>query len=202
MEDAKSDARSRRSRDQLEPAAERHPTAWFILGDAVFNDPERNYHRLLKEMERRSFSVPFAAFLTPLGTTENDLDLLFLLGLIMAELGMDGATDETLRGLGKNFRFAEAETLCRQLKERGVAVTANVLFGGPGETWDSVRNGIRNLISLEPIPALIFSGVRLLPSAPLTLLAERQGLLPADWDGSQEYYYYAPGIQPERLHEI
>ena len=117
-----------------------------------------------------------------------------------AELGIDGAADETLRGLGKNFDFGTAARVCRELLARNVGVTANVMFGGPDETWETVRRGIGNLRSIEPVHTLVFSGIRILPHTPLFALAKKENVVPPDWNGRDEIYYYAPGIEPERLH--
>ena len=185
---------------QLEELAAELPDVMFYFVDAVFNDPAREYHRLLKEMERRSLTVPFAAFLTPGGLNAEDLDLLCSRGMIAAELGIDGAADETLRGLGKNFDFGTAARVCRELLARNVGVTANVMFGGPDETWETVRRGIGNLRSIEPVHTLVFSGIRILPHTPLFALAKKENVVPPDWNGRDEIYYYAPGIEPERLH--
>lgn len=185
---------------QLEKLAAELPDVMFYFVDAVFNDPAREYHRLLKEMERRSLTVPFAAFLTPGGLNAEDLDLLCSRGMIAAELGIDGAADETLRGLGKNFDFGTAARVCRELLARNVGVTANVMFGGPDETWETVRRGIGNLRSIEPVHTLVFSGIRILPHTPLFALAKKENVVPPDWNGRDEIYYYAPGIEPERLH--
>ena len=121
--------------------------------------------------------------------------------VIAAELGIDASTDETLRGLGKTFSFHDAAEKATRLLKSGIGVTTNVMFGGPGETEETVRAGIRNLRSLEPVHTLVFSGIRLFPNTPLYETARREGKIPEGWDGIRELYYFADGLDPEQLHE-
>ena len=200
------EGRSVRERDsesvaqELESLSRRAPDAMFYFVDAVFNDPERKYHHLLNALRKRGLRIPFAAFLSPFHLTESDIGLLSDSGMIAAELGIDASTNETLRGLRKNFTFEEARTASELLRKHGIGVTTNVMFGGPGETMDTVRRGISNLRSLEPVHTLVFSGIRILPGTPLCEIARQEGKLPAAWNGSAELYYFADGLNPEQLH--
>ena len=187
--------------DQLSELAANWPDTMFYFVDATFNDPEKEYLSLLERMHERRIHVPFAAFLTPLNLSAADVARMRECGMIAAELGIDAATDETLRGLDKSFTFAEAERSARLLLESGIAVTANVMFGGPGETMETVRRGIAHLRALEPVHTLVFSGIRLFPGTPLCETARREGKIPEGWDGIRELYYFADGLDPELLHE-
>ncbi len=186
--------------EELESLSRRVPDAMVYFVDAVFNDPERKYHHLLNCLRKRGLRIPFAAFLSPFQLTESDIGLLRDCGMIAAELGIDASTDETLRGLQKNFTFEEAQTVAELLRKYGIGVTTNVMFGGPGETMETVRRGIANLRSIEPVHTLVFSGIRILPGTPLCRIAGLEGKLPPDWNGSEELYYFADRLDPEQVH--
>ena len=188
--------------EELESLSRRAPDAMFYFVDAVFNDPGRTYHRLLNRLREKGLRIPFAAFLSPFQLTESDIALLRDCGMIAAELGIDASTDETLRGLRKTFTFEEARTAAELLRKHGIGVTTNVMFGGPGETMDTVRRGIANLRALEPAHTLVFSGIRILPGTPLCRIAGREGKLPPGWNGAEELYYFADGLDPEALHTM
>lgn len=182
----------------------KHPDAVLAFTDSVFNDPEGLFRDLLRTLKKHNDekSIPFSAFLTPAGLTDEDAALLKECGLVSAELGVDAASDATLKAMGKSFSFREAAHACGLLTRRQIRVTTNLIFGGPGETWDTVREGIDNLLSLKNAFHLIFSGVRILPGTPLLELAKKEKLLPDSWDGLEERYYFATGIDPEKLHRI
>lgn len=180
----------------------RWPDAMVYFVDSVFNDPSGHYKKLLEAMLSNGLNLPWTGFITPASLTESDIRLMVDAGLVAADLGVDAATDQTLAGIGKNFSFADVQRCCRQLLEQGVFVTTNVMFGGPGETDATVQQGIANLLSLEPAYSVIFAGIRLFHGAPLIETARQQGKIPADWNGIGALYYFAPGIDPERLHEM
>ncbi len=188
--------------DSMTALFERRPDILFYLVDAVFNDPAGEYRKLLRRMEERDLRFPFAAFLTPSGLEEEDIRRMKACGMIAVELGIDAASDAALRGLGKNFTFARARDAAYALRDAGIGVTTNVLFGGPGETPESVREGIENMKGLEGVLTLIFSGIRVLRGTPIEQIAKERKILPPDWDPQQEFYYFEPGLDPEHLHRI
>lgn len=169
------------------------PGVMVFITDSIFNDPQGEYEKLLDHLDG---SVPFAAFLTPYRLTERLIRKLAEKGMISAELGIDGACDRTLQGLGKNFTFRTAAEAAELLQNVGISVTANFLFGGPGETLETVEEGIANIQSLsrKNMTSVIFSGVRILPHTPLYDLAEHYGMIPDNWVPSDELYYLEPGL--------
>ena len=175
------------------------PESMIYFTDSVFNDPSRSWEELLRKMVERGLSVPWTGFITPFRLSDADISLMADSGLISADLGVDGATDATLEGLGKSFTFDEVRRCCRTLLDKNVTVNANAMFGGPGETWDTVREGISNMRSLEPVFSIIFSGIRVLSGAPLIHTARLEGRIPEGWNDTEPLYYYAPGIEAERL---
>lgn len=178
------------------------PDAMIYFTDSIFNDPGRHYQTLLRSMVERGLSMPWTGFITPYALRPEDIDLMAESGLLCADLGLDGTTDTTLRSLGKMFTFHEAQRCCQRLLERKIGVYANAMFGGPGETWATVQEGIHNMLSLKPVYSIIFSGIRLLSGAPLIETARQEGIIGAEWDDTRPLYYYAPGIEPEKLHQI
>ena len=181
---------------------ENHPDIMVYFTDSIFNDPGHQYLPLLKEMIARNLEIAWTAFITPFNLTDEDMDTMARSGLVCADLGVDGTTDETLAGLGKNFTFAQVQHCCKRFLELDIGVNANAMFGGPGETWDTVAQGIANMRSLEPVYSIIFSGIRMLSGAPLIETARAQGVIPPDWDDTQPLYYFAPGIEQQKLHEM
>ena len=180
----------------------RWPEALVFFVDAVFNDPGREFEKLAQAMIERDLAVPWTGFLTPAGVREGDFELLQRAGMVAAELGVDGASDTALAGLGKAFTFKEVRECCRKLHALGVGMSASVMFGGPGETVTSVREGIANLNALEGVYTMVFAGIRVLNGAPLLELARRENRLPSNWNGIGAHYYFAPGLEQAQLHRM
>ncbi len=179
-----------------------YPDAMLYFTDSIFNDPSRHYEKILRAMVSAGLVMPWTGFITPYALSAEGIDLMAASGLICADLGVDGTTDTTLAGFGKSFTFQQAKECCELLLERNIGVNANAMFGGPGETWETVQEGIRNMLSLAPVYSIIFSGIRLLSGAPLLETAQQQGVIGAEWDDTKPLYYYAPGIEADRLHQM
>ncbi len=179
-----------------------YPDAMLYFTDSIFNDPTRHYQKILDGMVEGDLVMPWTGFITPYALSGGDIDLMAASGLICADLGVDGSSDKTLAGLGKSFTFQQVRKCCELLLERNIGVNANAMFGGPGETWETVQEGISNMRSLAPVYSIIFSGIRLLSGAPLIQAARQQGVIGPDWDDTTPLYYYAPGIEAERLHQM
>ena len=185
--------------EEMRVLHERYPDTMLFFTDSVFNDPSDGYLALL---DRLDGSIPYSGFLSPFRLDSKAVKRLAESGMISAELGIDGATDETLEGLGKNFSYAQAARSAGDLHNAGIAVTANFMFGGPGETIGTIRQGIENIRSLDRIWSVVFSGVRILPHTPLYDHAVRLGMVPPDWNPADELYYYEPGLNHAELDRL
>jgi hypothetical protein len=73
------------------------------------------------------------------------------------------------------------------------------MFGGPGETRETVLQGIENIRDMEKTVSFIFMGLRILPNTPLARIAQRQGLLSRNHELLEPVYYVAPGLDKEWL---
>lgn len=187
--------------DDLERLVREFGVKMVFFTDSVFNDDEGHYLDVLHEMKRRELCIPWIAFMKPKAFADDVLSLMQETGLQAVELGADAPTDTTLRGLGKSFRFADVEECNRRLCKHGIAVAHYYMFGGPGETVETVREGIRNIIGLKDAVSFMFMGIRVLPGTPLAKIAERDGITKPGQDLVDPVYYIAPGLERQWLHE-
>jgi radical SAM superfamily enzyme YgiQ (UPF0313 family) len=120
-------------------------------------------------------------------------------GLASAEIGADAATDTALRKLGKSFRFQDILECNDLFGRHGVATAHFYMFGSPGETKETVLEGIENITSMQRTVSFIYMGVRILPGTALARIAKREGLLSDEDELLDSVYYIAPGIEKEWL---
>ncbi len=185
--------------DDIRRVVDEYGAEMIFFTDSVFNDDAGHYRAVLHAMKKRGVRAPWVAFLKPEPFDDETLRLMTETGLRAVELGSDAPTDTTLRGLGKSFSFADVVACNRQLAAQGVAVAHYYMFGGPDETPDTVREGIRNIVALEHAVAFMFMGIRILPHTPLEQRAVREGLIPPHADLLEPVYYLAPGIERDWL---
>lgn len=178
----------------------RYPDGLFFFVDSIFNDSRGEYKEFLREMMRVCGKVPFSCFITPESLTHQDIDLLYEAGLVLADIGIDATSDTTLRGMGKHFSFAHALDCVKYMQKLNIGLSCSVMIGGPGETWETIEEGIANLHALEPAFVGVFSGVRIIAGTPLYALAEKKGMIPPDWNGLTPLYFFEEGLDMEKLH--
>ncbi len=185
--------------DDIECLVKKHATRMIFFTDSIFNDEKGHYITLLKEMERRNLSVPWTAYIKPGPIEKKVFDLMLKTGVRGVELGSDGATDRTLKGLGKSFRFRDIIDCNRAFADNGIATANFFMFGGPGETPDTVIKGIDNIISLGNTVSFMFIGIRILPGTALKNLAVKQNLIDPAESLLDPVYYIAPGLDRDWL---
>ena len=185
--------------DDVQVLVEEYKAGHVFFTDSVFNDDRRRFLEVIDEMKRRGVSIPWTAFFKPEGLDDEIVERMKETGLKSAEIGADAATDTTLRKLGKSFRFHDIVD-CNDLFGRHDVATAHFyMFGGPGETQETVLQGIENIRSMKKTVSFIFMGLRILPNTPLARLAQREGLLPRNHELLEPVYYIAPGLDREWL---
>ncbi|MCF8044630.1 MAG: lipid biosynthesis B12-binding/radical SAM protein [Desulfarculaceae bacterium] len=185
--------------DDIECLVRKHAARMIFFTDSIFNDEEGHYITLLQEMERRNLSVPWTAYIKPGPIEKSVFDLMLKTGVRGVELGSDGATDRTLKALGKSFRFRDIIDCNRAFADNGIATANFFMFGGPGETRETVTQGIDNIIGLKNTVSFMFIGIRILPGTALKNLAVKQSLLDPARSLLDPVYYIDPGLDKDWL---
>jgi lipid biosynthesis B12-binding/radical SAM protein len=187
--------------DDIELLRDTFRTKYIFFVDSVFNDDEGAYLDVLAEMERRNINTPWTAFIKPGGLTDEIVARMKKTGFAAAEVGTDAACDTTLRKMGKSFTFDDV-IACNELFARHeIAVSHFFMFGGPGETEETVQEGIRNILGLKKCVAFIFMGIRILPNTPLARLAIKEKLIAPDEGMLKPIYYLSPGVDKDWLEQ-
>jgi radical SAM superfamily enzyme YgiQ (UPF0313 family) len=160
-----------------------------FLVDSVFNDAQGKYLHLVEALAARNLGVRWACYMSPRGLTREALRLCKRAGLYAVELGTDATTETTLKGMEKPFRWEDVERTNQMLAQTGIACAHFVIFGGPGETPETVREGLDNIARLEHCVVFGFSGVRIYPATRLHQRAIAEHFL-RETDSLFEPIYY------------
>lgn len=169
--------------------------------DSVFNDPGGHYLHVAEAIARSGLKIKWSAFFKPMPVTADELGLLKRAGLYAVELGTDAACDATLAGLDKSFGFAQALAFNQACVEQGIPVAHFVMFGGPGETMDTVKEGLANLDRLDNCVVFAFSGIRILPGTRMLDIARKDGVIADDAPLLKPVYYFSPHVDVPAMHE-
>ena len=181
--------------DDIELLRDKHQTKYIFFTDSVFNDAEGAYLEVIDEMIRRRVNIPWTGFFKPKGLNDELVEKMKQTGLMAVEIGSDAASNITLQKLGKGFSFQNIVE-CNDLFVRHEINTSHFfMFGGPGETEETVFEGIENIKSLKKCVIFIFMGIRILPNTALARIAIKDNVLSAGNNMLKPVYYISPAIQ-------
>ena len=188
--------------DDLERIKAEHGVESFFFTDSVFNDKGGHYLAVVEEIIRRGLSLRWCCYLRPERVGRREIALMKRAGLYAVELGTDAASDTTLASLGKGFTFADVLEVNRACVAERLPCAHFVMFGGPGETMETVAEGLKNLERLEHTVVFAFSGIRILPGTPLLARAIRDGVVAEGAPLREPVYYLSPGVEVQAMNEM
>lgn len=171
----------------------------FFLTDAIFNDAQGHYLAVAEEILRRGLTVRWCCYMRPEGVGRPEIALLKRAGLYAAELGTDAASDATLDSLGKGFAFSDVLEVNRAFVAEKVPCAHFVMFGGPGETPETLADGLSNIRQLEYCLVFAYSGIRILPGTGLYDQAVAEGRIAAGAPLREPVYYHSPRMDVEAM---
>lgn len=175
---------------------------YFFFVDSVFNADSAAEHRLAERIASRVPGILWGAFFTPKGVDEEYLAPLKASGLSHVELGTDTLTPTTLESYGKGFAVEDVIRASNAVSALGIHLAHYVIFGGPGETEQTVREGLQRAEALGKAAIFPTFGMRLYPGTGLYTRAVSEGVIAEGAVGIQPSYYHSPAVEPARITQI
>ena len=175
---------------------------YTFLVDSVFNTSPEHVVEVCEALVRAELDLQWECFLRPGGLTRELLALMRRAGLRHIEFGSDSFSDPVLRRYGKGFQFAEIEAASRYAHELDLHYSHFLIFGGPGETPETLEETLGRARTLAGAFYFATIGMRIYPETPLwqELVPEAQDETPADYL-VEPRFYLAPGFTVESLLE-
>jgi lipid biosynthesis B12-binding/radical SAM protein len=174
-------------------------TATVCFTDSIFNDTTGHHLEVAEAIVRSGLAIHWSAFFRPERIAPGEIDLLRRSGLYAVEFGTDAASDATMEGLGKGFCFSDVAAATFAFATAGVPVGHFIMFGGPGETPETVTEGLGNIAKLAPCVVFGFSGIRILPGTRMERIAIADGLMSPGEPLLSSRYYHSPAIDRARM---
>jgi len=184
---------------ELREARQQYGIERVFFCDSIFNDAQGRYLELAEAMLASGLEIAWSAYFRPQGTTPEQFRLLQRAGLEAVEFGTDAASDATLDGLDKGFAFDDVVRAQASCSELGIPAAHFIIFGGPGETEQTLAAGLANIEALGRCVVFGFSGIRILPGTGIAQRALQDGLIDDDTDLLRPRYYLSPQIDQEQM---
>ncbi|MFH0785656.1 MAG: lipid biosynthesis B12-binding/radical SAM protein [Pseudomonadota bacterium] len=180
--------------DEVELLCRQFGARYIFFTDAVFNDPDDHYLEIAEALIRKKNTTPWCAFFRPQNLKQDTLRLLKRSGLVAMELGTDASTDTTLAELNKGFTFHEVLTVNEAIVAESLPCAHFLMFGGPGETRETVQQGLANIEKLQQTVVFAYIGIRILPGTRIHKQALLEKAIDGDTDLVAPLFYYSPQV--------
>ncbi|MRR33677.1 radical SAM protein [bacterium] len=169
-------------------------TEYIYFVDDIFNYPIEFAGRLCRAIIAAGLKVNWSAFINPEFITPDLVGLMVAAGCDAVEFGSDSGSPAMLANLGKSFGVEEiraASALCRDL---GVDFAHYILFGGPGETRETVLESFALMDEAEPTAVIGMTGIRIFPGTGLYLRSIEDGIITPETELMEPVFYISPDV--------
>ena len=151
---------------------------------------------------RRDLAIRWCAFFAPSGLDREYLKVLKKSGLTHVEFGTEAMCDRMLSSYKKGFNTAEVVHNSTLANELGLHVCHYLLFGGPGEAPDTVRETLTQARKLSDCVFFPFVGVRIYPGTDVYLQALNENQVQVGSDCLAPIFYNPDGFACEAIWEM
>ena len=169
--------------------------------DDIFNYPIPYALELCRAIIAENLRVNWSAFINPGFVTAELLEAMTGAGCDAVEFGSDSGSPVMLENLGKSFGVAEIRGASRLCREAGADYAHYLLFGGPGETEETIAESFALMDEVSPTAVIAMTGIRIFPGTTLYGRAVAEGFVAPDSPPLDPVFYISPGIGG-RLAEI
>ncbi len=174
---------------------------YIYFVDDIFNYPIPFAENLCRKMIQKRLEVKWSAFVHPGFLTEDLLKWMVRAGCAGVELGTDSGSAKMLRNYKKSFTVedvVQASQLCSKLE---VNHCHYLLFGGPGESEETLEESFRLMDQLDPTAVIVMLGIRIYPGTELEELSRFEGVIQKETNLIYPHFYISPDLSG-RLEEI
>jgi radical SAM superfamily enzyme YgiQ (UPF0313 family) len=154
--------------DEIEYFNQKKGIRHFFFVDSVFNHPEEYAKKICEEIISRKLRIKWTGFFIPKFQDPDFIDICLRSGLTSVDFGTDTFTERTLRSYDKSFGIEDIFKACDICTQKDIKFNHSLIFGGPGETYESMNETISNIDKTSPTSTIVYIGIRLFPNTPIS----------------------------------
>jgi radical SAM superfamily enzyme YgiQ (UPF0313 family) len=182
----------------------------FFIADSTFNDPPEQAFKLCDAIAAEVPDARWFTELTPKIVTDDLVRAMKRAGCIGVSLTPDACSETVLKSYGKGFGMAEVKNAVDLLKRHELPFDTCVIVGGPGETRETLAEGLAFCEeNLKDQVVRFYDGMIVTSRSPVYDIAVNQGVIDPDisydelvmsnnFRGVKAYEYFFPHIKEDR----
>jgi radical SAM superfamily enzyme YgiQ (UPF0313 family) len=182
----------------VESSGVRH---WFFV-DNIFNVPLRHAKEICEEIARRDLGIEWSGYLNPKFVDAELCRLMARSGCKAIEFGTDSGAPRMIANLHKEFETDDLRRTSALCHAHGLAFCHSLIFGGPGETAQTVSETLALMDELRPTAVIAMTGIRILPGTGMVEIALRDGQIDPDDNLLYPKFYVSPDLGDELIERI
>jgi len=179
---------------EIRELVEKYGVDYIYFVDDIFNYPQDYAENLCRAMIAADLKVNWSAFINPQFMTSDLVQTMIEAGCDAFEFGTDSGSPAMLKNLGKSFCVDEIRTASLLCREHGADFAHYILFGGPGETKQTVLESFALMDELEPVAVIGMTGIRIYPGTSLYRRALDEGVISTATDLLEPVFYISPAL--------
>lgn len=152
----------------------------FYFTDNTFNLPPSYAGELCQQMLSSELGISWRCIIYPVKLNEELVKNMSGAGCREVSLGSESGSEQMLSSLNKRFRPEDVRHTSDLFKKYKVRRTGFLLFGGPGETKETVEESFRFADSLGLEMLKITVGIRIYPNTALARNAMEEGIIESE----------------------
>lgn len=170
---------------------------YIYFVDDIFNYPPAFTEELCTAMIAENLNINWSAFINPDFITGQLLELMKQAGCDAVEYGSDSGSATMLENMGKSFTVDDIRESSRLCHELGMDFAHYMLFGGPGETRETVLESFALMDEVAPTAVIAMTGIRIYPGTALAQTALKEGIISHRDSLLEPLFYISPAIRDE-----
>jgi hypothetical protein len=161
--------------------------------DNCFNTPLAHAKALCQALIDADLQVHWNTVLAPYGCDADLVRLMKRAGCALVLMG--GMIGDSHEGAGLDASLQPLRETCRLCEAGGLHYTITQVFGGPGETRETVERKLTFLRTLQPAMANLRIGVSILPGTAVAARALEEGLIAEEAELIRPTFYLAAEVR-------
>jgi radical SAM superfamily enzyme YgiQ (UPF0313 family) len=174
---------------------------WFFV-DNIFNAPIRHAKEICDEIAARGLDIEWSGYLNPRFVDDELCRVVAASGCKAIEFGTDSGSPTMIGNLKKEFEVADLRRTSALCHKYRLKFCHSLIFGGPGETEQTVTETLELMDELRPTAVIAMTGIRILPGTGMVEIALRDGQIDDDDNLLYPKFYVAPSLGDQLIDRI